>query len=364
MMPQFIRGLELNRLFYTEEIRPLLEAHFPDLSYAAATIGTGSEVLGFDTEMSRDHDWGPGVVLFAGDNDVTLAESIKRLLGQQLPKMFYGYPTCFELSPDDSKTLVPSSSNNATHHRVFVTTVKRFVHHHLNFDLAQPITSADWLTFPSQRLLELTSGAVYHDGVGELTEVRRTFNWYPHDVWLYLLAAGWQRIGQEQPLMSRAGFVGDELGSGIIGSRLVHDIMSLSFLIEKKYAPYPKWFGSAFSKLESARVLLPILQKVQHSKIWQEREVALNEACECLAHACNTLNIPAVLPEQASSFHNRPFNVINGERLATLILKEIKDQAVKQLTKKPLIGNIDQWSDNTDLRASPVWRISMLDFYQ
>lgn len=60
----FIGGLELSRRFYREAVRPLLERPFPDLPHAAALLGTGSDVLGFDTEMSTDHDWGPSVVLF------------------------------------------------------------------------------------------------------------------------------------------------------------------------------------------------------------------------------------------------------------------------------------------------------------
>jgi hypothetical protein len=249
-MSTFIKCLELNRLFYTEVVRPLLEAHFPNLPYAAATIGTGSEVLGFDTEMSRDHDWGPGVVLFLQEDTFSFAASIKTMVGQELPRTFNGYPTRFKLSPDELNTLVMASDDNdATHHRVFVTTVKRFIQRHLGVDITQPVTPADWLTFPSQRLLELTSGAVYHDSVNELTQVRQKFAWYPHDVWLYLLAAGWQRIGQEQPLMSRAGFMGDELGSAIIGSRLVRDVMSLAFLLEKRYAPYPKWLAVLLENL-------------------------------------------------------------------------------------------------------------------
>jgi hypothetical protein len=234
----------------------------------------------------------------------------------------------------------------------------------LNFDIEQSITPADWLTFSSQRLLELTSGVVYHDSMGELTEMRQRFNWYPHDVWLYLLAAGWQRIGQEQPLMSRAGFVGDELGSSIIASRLIHDVMSLGFLIEKRYAPYPKWFGSAFGKLESATILLPTLQKAQHAERWQERENTLNEACEYLARMHNTLQISEPLPEKASSFHNRPFKVIDGERCANIILSELTDQDVKRIAKRPLIGNIDQLSDSTDLRSSTFWRKYILTFYK
>jgi hypothetical protein len=32
-------------------------------------LGNGSEVLGFDTELSTDHDWSPRVVLFLRDED-------------------------------------------------------------------------------------------------------------------------------------------------------------------------------------------------------------------------------------------------------------------------------------------------------
>jgi Domain of unknown function (DUF4037) len=54
----------------------------------------------------------------------------------------------------------------------------------------------DWLTIPSQKLLEMTAGALFHDGVGTLTQLRARLGWYPHDVWLYLLACGWQRLPQ------------------------------------------------------------------------------------------------------------------------------------------------------------------------
>ena len=49
---EFIPGLELNRRFYFEAVRPILNKHFPSLSHTAAYIGTGSDVLGFDTLIS------------------------------------------------------------------------------------------------------------------------------------------------------------------------------------------------------------------------------------------------------------------------------------------------------------------------
>jgi hypothetical protein len=63
-MTDFVPGLRLSERFYREAVRPVLDSEFPDLPHSAALIGTGSEVLGFDTEMSTDHDWGPRVLLF------------------------------------------------------------------------------------------------------------------------------------------------------------------------------------------------------------------------------------------------------------------------------------------------------------
>jgi hypothetical protein len=90
-MTTFIPGVELSRRFYLEAVRPILEAHFPGLPHAAAHIGPGSDVLGFDTEMSTDHDWGPGVRLFLRDADAGLGEKIQAALSQELPRRFAGY---------------------------------------------------------------------------------------------------------------------------------------------------------------------------------------------------------------------------------------------------------------------------------
>jgi hypothetical protein len=183
-------------------------------------------------------------------------------------------------------------------------TLRAFFRMQLAYDISHLPDVADWLTFPSQALREVTAGAVHHDGIGELTELRTCLAWYPHDIWLYLLACGWQRIGQEEHLMPRAGFVGDELGSALIGSRLVHDVMSLCFLMEKQYAPYPKWFGTAFKQLRCADQFWPVLWRAQQASIWQEREAALGDAYELLAQMHNALEVTQHLPETPSSLRS------------------------------------------------------------
>ena len=63
-MPDFIPGLQLNEAYYWEAVRPILDCQFPGLAHSAALMGPGSDVLGFDTPVSRDHEWGPRLVLF------------------------------------------------------------------------------------------------------------------------------------------------------------------------------------------------------------------------------------------------------------------------------------------------------------
>jgi hypothetical protein len=363
-MSDFIPGSELSRLFYEEAVLPILETHFPTLPRAAAHIGTGSDVLGFDTPMSIDHGWGPSVTLFLRDEDIHLGPRISEIMAENLPYTFHGYSTHFGDSPAEPGTpVLEAITAGPINHKVFITTVAIFVQRHLDFDLTQPLEPADWLTFPSQILRTITSGTVHHDGVGELTAMRERFAYYPHDVWLYLLASGWQRISQEEHLMPRAGYVGDEIGSSLIGSRLARDIMALCFYMERKYAPYPKWFGTAFQQLSCAADLSPILTSAQQALNWQDREAALVEAYEYIARAHNALGITEPLSTEAVQFFGRPFKVIFGERFATAIVARLTDSAVQHIATRRLIGSIDQFSDSTDLRSYTEWREKLRALY-
>ncbi|NTU82134.1 MAG: DUF4037 domain-containing protein [Chloroflexales bacterium] len=361
----FVPGLELCRRFYLEAVRPILAAHFPRLPYAAARIGPGSEVLGFDTPMSMDHDWRPHLQLFLRDTDAHLASVMREILGRELPPAFAGFPV--RLSEpghqrDESATMGRSSVPR--HEAVWLTTCRAFCWDHLRYESDAPLSAVDWLTVPSQRLLEVTAGAVYHDDAGELTALRARLVYYPRDVWLYLLAAVWTRIGQEEHLMPRAGYVGDELGSALIGSRLVRDVMSLCFLIERRYAPYPKWFGSAFQQLACAAELLPLLWRAQQASTWQEREAALADAYRVIARMQNALGLTPPLPEMVSPFHDRPFRVIHGERFAEALQAHISSEEVRQLAAGRLIGGIDQWCDSTDLRVDISLRPALRAVYR
>ena len=363
--PDAYRGLELSGLFYERVERPVLDTHFPGLAHSAALIGPGSEVLGFDDEMSRDHHWGPRVMLFLRPDDhVQHASSLDERLRWTLPRHFLGYPTNFTPpDPEDHGTqLLQGVESGPINHRVETLTPRGFLLDYLGFDLDDQLTPGDWLTFPQHKLRSLTDGAVYHDGV-DLRTVLGRFSYYPPDVWRYLLAAGWTRVGQEEHLMGRAGYVGDDLGSRIIASRLVHDLMRLCFLMEKRYAPYPKWFGAAFSHLTCGPDLAPLLAHVLQAETWQKRDQRLAKAYGFLAAQHNALGITETLPVQPSAFFGRPFCVIWGERFANAICAGITDPTVRRMAAAPLIGGIDQFSDSTDLLENPHWRATLRELF-
>lgn len=90
------QGLELNRSFFFEAVEPILSYKFQDLRYAAALIGVGSEVLGYDDLTSLDHHWGPRVLLFLpAEVHKKHHQAIWDVLAEELPYTFHGYPTHF-----------------------------------------------------------------------------------------------------------------------------------------------------------------------------------------------------------------------------------------------------------------------------
>lgn len=363
-MPEFIKGLELSRLFYEEAVRPVLEESFPSLRYSAARLHTGSEVLGFDTEMSSDHEWGPRVDLFVeGADHETLSGPIIETLRQRLPHSFRGYPTSFS-DPDPSDNGVQHLAEHdrgPVNHKVLVLTPRGFVLNYLGFDIEQEIEPADWLTFPEQKLRTLTRGAVFHDDIG-LEEVRRRFAYYPEDVWLYQLGSAWARVGQEEHLMGRAGMVGDEIGSALIGARLVRDLMRLCFLMERTYAPYPKWFGTAFGELDCAPSLSPHLSAALAAREWQERERHLAAAYRIVAEMHNKLGITEPLPTEPRNFFGRPFLVIGLHGFASALFSRIVDERIRRIARP--IGGVDIFSDSTDILEPAFWRATLRKLYE
>ncbi|MEV6690560.1 DUF4037 domain-containing protein [Micromonospora sp. NPDC051196] len=141
--------------------------------------------------------------------------------------------------PGRSRTLRPAG-DAPIEHRVEVFDLDVWLATRLGADPRGGMRVRDWLAVPTQRLLEVTSGAVFHDGLGQLEPIRTALAWYPDDVWRYLLASQWRRIAQEESFPGRCTEVGDDLGSRLVTARLVRDLMRLAMLVERRYPPYAR----------------------------------------------------------------------------------------------------------------------------
>jgi hypothetical protein len=165
------------------------------------------------------------------------------------------------------------------------------------------------------------------------------------------MAAQWQRISDVDAFVGRTGVVGNDTGSRIIGATLVRDLMRLAFLQEKRYFPYEKWLGSAFARLQCARRLGPVLGRVLAAYDWTQREGHLVEAYRIVATLHNNLGVTETLETEASSFHDRPYRVIHGDRFAAALHAAIDHPAVQELP--PGLGAIDQVTDRVAILTNP-----------
>jgi hypothetical protein len=322
----FVSGLSLNADFYAQVVGPLLTG----VPHAAARLGSGSEVLGFDTARSTDHGWGPRLVVFVDDNRVG---SVGGMIGAGLPETFGGWPVRYgwDLEP--------------VRHHVTVASLAGWLDEQLGVDATHELSAVDWLLMPQQKLLEVIRGAVYHDPSGELGRVRARLAWYPTPVWLWMLACQWHRIAQEEAFVGRAAEVGDELGSCLVAARLARELMRLWFLFERTYAPYTKWFGTAFRSLTESDALADAVRGILAAPDYPSREEALVSAYEVVARRHNAIGLPYAEPE-VRPFYGRPYRVLMADRFADACLEQVDDARLRQL---PLVGSIDQVGDSTDL---------------
>jgi Domain of unknown function (DUF4037) len=269
--------------------------------------------------------------VFVAGEDV---ERVDVRLEAELPESYDGWPVRFGW--DDT----PVSKH------VEVVELGSWLEQRLGLDARVGLSHRDWLTLPQQLLLEVTAGAVFHDGLGELAPLRDRLRWYPDDVWLWLLASQWRRLDQEEPLVGRTAEVDDELGSRVLAARLARDLIRLCFLLERRYGPYSKWLGTAFRQLAAYDAVAPSLAAALDADDFAAREAALVAAAQEVARRQNALGIARSVDTSAGLFHGRPFRVLGSGRFVDACLEQVADPWLRAL---PLVGGIDQLADSTDL---------------
>ena len=87
---QFTNGMELCIAFYEEYGIPMIRKKFPayEQMIAVGLVGEGSECFGFDDQVSRDHDFGPGFCMW-------LTDPVYDEIGEELQKAYEELPATY-----------------------------------------------------------------------------------------------------------------------------------------------------------------------------------------------------------------------------------------------------------------------------
>ena len=179
-----MNGLEISERYFAKHGAPLIEQKFGDYKdrIAAGLVGDGSECFGFDDELSRDHDWGPGFCLWLNKQDY---ESISQSLQAELERL-----------PRDFEGIGPRMTSKWGGGRLGVFEIGTFYKRFIGFDHV-PANMEEWRIVPEGNLAVCTNGKVFTDPLGEFTKFRNGLKaYYPKDVRLKKIASRCMTIAQ------------------------------------------------------------------------------------------------------------------------------------------------------------------------
>lgn len=237
-----MKGIELSKEYFEAFGKEVLETEFSAALplLAVGLVGGGSECLGFDDEVSTDHDFEPGFCIFLPDEE-TVDRRTAFLLERayaKLPKEFMG----FKRSP-----LNPVGGNRHGVIRMEDFFLEKVGSRDGRLSLGQ------WFSVPEQGLLEATSGAVFFDNLGKFSEIRKRLGYFPEDIRLKKLSGHLLLMAQSgQYNYNRCILRGNTAAAQMAVFEFTKSALHTIYLLNRTYMPYYKW---SFRGLEG----LPIL---------------------------------------------------------------------------------------------------------
>ena len=361
-MTKFIKGLDLCESFFNECAKPIIDKYFPNMQYSAGLISYGSDVLGYDDEISRDHMWGPRFYMFLSERDIDKKYEIFNRFAENLPYEYMGYSVNFT-EPDwnDCGVQHPQFINSGkVNPLIFIQTFDEFLIDEIGTADLDSIKPLDWLAFSEHRLLSLVSGKLFVDKLN-IREQTAKIKYYPDDVKLYLIASQWELISSEQAFVKRCGDCGDEIGSQIICARIAERLMRLCFLYKDRYAPYSKWFGTAFNKLDIDESIKIKMKAALQANNLTERENNLVAAQALVADLHNAGGLTNKVDYKVDSYFGRDIKVIFADKFVGATVKKLKGTIFEGI---PLIGTMSQFGGISSFADEKVYYEQIKKIYE
>jgi hypothetical protein len=244
-----MKGLDLAEMYYREHGVQMISNRFSAYvdRIAAGFVGPGSECFGFDDEISRDHDWGPGFCMWLTAEDHVEIGSTLQEEYEKLPDTFMGFGPRLASPGEEGRTGVYTTT-------AFYKTYTGLDH--------PPQNIREWLLVPEQSLAVCTNGRVFHDPLGQFTLWRKQLKrYYPEDVRLKKIASRCVTIAQSGQYNFERSLNRNELFAVRYSEmKFCSDVISLLFLLNRHYTPFYKWMHRAVQDL-------PVLGQQVHTLI-------------------------------------------------------------------------------------------------
>lgn len=259
VVKQYHKGLDLCRDFYLEYGAPMIHTLFPEYEdgIAVGLAGEGSECFGFDDEVSRDHDFGPGFCMW-------LTESLYEEIGEKLQAAYDSLPSSYM----GIRRITTAKAGK----RVGVFRIKDFYEKLIGLPDV-PKSNHQWLFLEDYQLAAATNGQVFRDDLGEFTRIRKELlKHYPEEVRV-------QKIAREAALMAQTGQYnygrmygrGEKVTAFIALSEFMKHTMSMVYLLNRRYAPFYKWMHKGMDSLPILPEIMDILNAIVDMQIGDER---------------------------------------------------------------------------------------------
>ena len=231
-------GLELSRGYWREIGTPAFAESCPEVVDRAAVglAGEGSECFGFDDEISRDHDWGPGFCVWLTPEQAAAFGEKAREVYAALPREYLGFRKLNVIEQ--------------TADRVGVHEIGSFFARYTGFD-RPPETLREWRMIPESGLAVVTNGEIFQDPTGALTRFRAALlDYYPEELRLKKLAAACALAAQSgQYNFSRCMRRGETVAAMQALGHFLTQGQRIVFLLNRRYTPYYKWTHRALRSL-------------------------------------------------------------------------------------------------------------------
>lgn len=190
---------------------------------------------------------GPGFCIWLTNNDYAVfGEELQRAY-DRLPKSFRGYT---RHDTEEGK------------HRVGVLRISDFYRQYTGLSRI-PEKLGEWNRIPESFLAKATNGAVFMDGPGVFSSIRKgLLGYYPEDVRLKKISVRAAQMAQSgQYNYARCLCRDDMVAAKWTLLRFIKATISMTYLLNKKYAPYYKW---SHRGLKDLTILPQMYEKIRN----------------------------------------------------------------------------------------------------